>query len=431
MSSATASRPVASSRARARGAVRDNAGVRAGGRLLDHPLANYYVVVVAAALLLGLGLVMVLSASSVDSLRENGSSFTLFRKQAMWLAIGLPLMLAATRLPVRVWRALAYPALALSIGLLALVPFLGTPVNGNNNWLMIGGFSIQPSEAAKLALVLWGADLLARKEATGLLGETKHLLVPLLPVAALVVGLVLLGSDLGTAMVLMAIVFALLYVAGTPLRVFVGLALVGSAFAAYVASTNATRIARLTDFFGSGADPLGTGYQAMQAKLAFASGGWWGLGLGASRQKWGLLPQAQNDTIFAVVGEELGFLGAIAVLLMFAALAFGGIRIALRGQDTFVRLAASAAVAWICFQFVVNVGAVLGLLPIVGLPLPLISYGGSALVPTMLAVGMLLAFARQEPEARAVLAARRGGLVRGLTRRLRRSAPAGSATRER
>ena len=390
-------------------------------RMLDHPLATYYIVVAAVALLLGLGLVMVLSASSVDSLRENGSSFTLFRKQAMWLALGLPLMLLSTRFPVRVWRALAYPALAVSLVLLALVPFLGTPVNGNNNWLVFGGFSVQPSEAAKLALVLWGADLLARKDAAGLLGETKHLLVPLLPVAAFVIGLVLLGSARGTAMVLMMIVFALLYFVGTPARVFLVLGAAGGAFVFYVASTNATRIARLTEFLGGSADPLGTGYQAMQAKLAFASGGWWGLGLGASRQKWGLLPQAQNDTIFAVVGEELGFVGAVVVLLLFGALAYGGIRIALRTKDTFVRLAAAAAVSWICFQFLINVGAVLGLLPIVGLPLPLISYGGSALIPTMLAVGMLLSFARQDPAARAALQARRGGPLR----RLRRQATAG------
>lgn len=414
MSGATVTRPRRTAGSALTAARQERAAL---ARMLDHPLATYYVVVAAATLLLVLGLVMVLSASSVDSLRVNGSSFTLFRKQALWFALGLPLLLVSTRFPVRVWRALAYPALGISLVLLAMVPVLGTPVNGNNNWLVFGGFSIQPSEAAKLALVLWGADLLARKDAMRLLGDTKHLLVPLVPVAALVIGLVLLGNDLGTAMVLMMIVFALLYFAGTPLRVFVALGAVGSVFVAYIASTNSTRIARVTQFFGSDtADPLGTGYQAMQAKLAFASGGWWGLGLGGSRQKWGLLPQAQNDTIFAVVGEELGFVGAIVVLVLFGAIAYGGIRIALNTEDTFVRLASAAAVTWICFQFLINVGAVLGLLPIIGLPLPLISYGGSALVPTMLAIGMLLSFARHEPAARAALA-RRGSLVRRLRRR--------------
>jgi cell division protein FtsW len=397
------------------------------GRLLAHPLSDYYIVVAAAALLLGLGLVMVLSASSVDSLRENGSSFTLFRKQAIWFALGLPLLFLATRLPVRVWRALAYPALFLAVALLALVPLIGTEINGNQNWIVVGGFSIQPSEAAKLALVIWGADLLARKDAMRMLGDTKHLLVPLLPVASVVIGLVLVGDDLGTAMVLMMIVLSLLFFVGTPLRVFLGLGAVLAALVAYVASTNVTRIERLTTFLNSEtADPLGTGYQAMQAKLAFASGGWWGLGLGASRQKWGLLPQAQNDTIFAVIGEELGFIGAIAVLLLFGALAFGGLRIALRTDDMFVRLASAAAVTWICFQFLVNVGAVLGMLPIVGLPLPLISYGGSALIPTMLAIGMLLSFARQDPDAKAALRARRErrGSLGARVRRLRSRADA-------
>jgi cell division protein FtsW len=370
---------------------------------------------------------MVLSASSVDSLRENGSSFTLFRKQAIWFALGLPLLFLATRLPVRVWRALAYPALFLAVALLALVPLIGTEINGNQNWIVVGGFSIQPSEAAKLALVIWGADLLARKDAMRMLGDTKHLLVPLLPVASVVIGLVLVGDDLGTAMVLMMIVLSLLFFVGTPLRVFLGLGAVLAALVAYVASTNVTRIERLTTFLNSEtADPLGTGYQAMQAKLAFASGGWWGLGLGASRQKWGLLPQAQNDTIFAVIGEELGFIGAIAVLLLFGALAFGGLRIALRTDDMFVRLASAAAVTWICFQFLVNVGAVLGMLPIVGLPLPLISYGGSALIPTMLAIGMLLSFARQDPDAKAALRARRErrGSLGARVRRLRSRADA-------
>ena len=397
-------------------------GPAARSRPLDHPLATYYLLLGSAGLLLAIGLVMVLSASSVESLRLHGSAFTVFGRQATWFLVGLPLLVLATRLPVRVWRALAYPALLVALVLLALVlvPGMGHAVNGNRNWLQVGGLTLQPSEAAKLALVVWGADLLARKDDLRLLGATKHLLVPLVPVALLVVGLVLLGDDLGTAMVLMAVALALLFVVGTPTRVVVALVAGGSALAAYVASTNATRLARITAIWhhGSG-DPLGTGYQAHQAKLAVASGGWWGSGLGASRQKWGLLPEAQNDTIFAVIGEELGFVGAITVLLLFGALAYAGLRVALRTDDTFVRLASAGVVAWISVQLVINVGAVLGLLPVVGLPLPLVSYGGSALVLTMLAVGMLLAFARHEPDAREALR-RRGGPVR----RLRRHRPA-------
>jgi len=387
------------------------AGVR---RLLGRPLASYYLLLGASGLLLTLGLVMVLSASSVEAYRVSGSAFTVFQRQAMWLAIGLPLTWLAVRLPVRTYRLLAYPSLLASLGLLALVlvPGVGKEINGNQNWIDFGGpFQLQPSEGAKLALVLWGADLLARKRK--LLTRWKHLLVPLVPGAAVVTGLVLVGGDLGTTLVLFAIVLALLFFAGAPLRLFTLLAAATIGLAALMIKVEPYRVKRVTSFRDPFADYLDSGWQGAHSIFALASGGWTGVGLGASRQKWhGYLPEAHTDFIFAIIGEELGLLGTVVVVALFAVVGFAGFRIAARSRDFFVTLAAAAATAWLLVQAMVNIGAVLGVLPITGIPLPLVSYGGSALLPTMVALGMLLSFARREPGARAALAARGPGMLR-------------------
>ncbi len=350
-------------------------------------------------LLLVLGLVMVFSASSIMAFKFLGSSYTILAKQAMWVAVGLPLTLLAIRMPPRLWRALAYPSLIGSLALLCLVVFAGTEVNGNRNWIDFGGpFRIQPSELAKLALVLWGADLLARKEK--LLGQWKHLLVPLVPAGAIVTGLVLLGNDLGTALILIAILAGLLYVAGAPLRLFVAGGALAIGLVAYLIQTHAERMSRITAWLNPDtADPLNEGLQALHGKFALASGGWWGSGLGASKEKWGSLPEAHTDFIFAIIGEELGLVGTLAVLLLFGAVGYAGLRVAIHADDAFVRYAAAGVTCWILVQALVNMGAVLGILPITGVPLPLVSYGGSALVPTMLALGMLLSFARPKKAA--------------------------------
>jgi cell division protein FtsW len=274
---------------------------------------------------------------------------------------------------------------------------------------------LQPSEPAKLALALWGADLLARK--VKLLDQWRHLLVPLVPVGALLVGLVLLGNDLGTALVLVVVVLALLFFAGAPLRLFAVVLIAAAGGAAYLAAQQGHRMQRITSWWEpSEATAQTWGYQALHGKFALASGGWWGLGLGAGREKWGALPEAHNDFIFAVIGEELGLVGTMVVLALFGILGYAGLRIAVRSRDRFVRLAAASVTSWLLFQTMVNVGAVVGILPVVGIPLPLVSYGGSALLPTMLALGMLMAFARQEPAAARALAARKGSLggLRGI-----------------
>ncbi len=372
------------------------------------PLAPYYLVLGSAVLLTVLGLVMVLSASSVESYAASGSSWAIARKQAMWVIIGIPALVVASRLPTRWFRRLAVPVLVLSLVLLVLVlvPGIGVSVNGNQNWIEIGGsFRIQPAEAAKYALVLWGADLLTRKRK--LLHQNKHLLIPLLPVAAVIILLVLLGGDLGTSLILMAIVAGLLFVAGAPLRVFVALGAPALAIIVFMTFQRSARLSRLQSFLDPFADYEGAGWQAAHSMFALASGGWWGVGLGASREKWGNLPEAHTDFIFAIIGEELGLVGTLTVLLLFGALIAGALRIALATDDLFVRFASGGIVVWIGVQMIINIGGVLSVLPITGVPLPLVSYGGSALLATMFAIGMLLSFARNLPGAQRALSERR------------------------
>jgi cell division protein FtsW len=392
--------------------------------LLDRPLTSYYLVLGSSAMLLLLGLIMVLAASNVDSFRKYHSSFSIFQKQVMWAAIGLPIMWVAYRLPVRTLRVLAYPLLIGSVVMLCLVLVAGTKVNGNQNWLDFGGpFRLQPSEAAKLALVLWGADLLTRKRK--LLGQWKHLLVPLVPGTVLILGLIMAGRDLGTSLILVVILFALLWVAGAPGRLFTQMAGGAVAVILLLIAIEPNRMRRVQTLFTpcTDADYLGSCWQAANSVYALANGGWWGQGLGASSGKWGYVPEAYTDSIFAIIGEDLGLVGTLTVLALFGALGYAGIRIATRTDDMFVRLAAAGAVAWLMVQAIVNIAAVLRMLPIAGVPLPLVSYGGSALLPTMFVLGMLLSFAKCEPGAQAALAVRGPGIVhRGVARLLPRRA---------
>ncbi len=376
-------------------------------RTLDRPLTSYHLIVGVTALLLCLGLLMVLSASSVSSLREYGSSYAIFGRQAMWVAIGLPIAWVASRLPQRVIRGLSWPALMVSCGLIVMTyfPGFGVLVNGNRNWISVGPFQVQPSEFAKLALVLWLADVYARKGR--LLRQWRHLIVPMVPISLVVVGLVIGQRDLGTALVLVAIVLGMLWVVGAPARLFVGAMLVISVAVFAIATTERERVARLTSFVDPISEYGDNGWQASHGFFALATGGLWGTGIGASSQKWGGLPAAHTDYIFAIIGEEFGLFGTLVVLGLFAALAYVGIRIAARTKDPFVKYASAGIVVWLLAQALINIGMVLGLLPVIGIPLPLISYGGSALLPTLVALGLLTSFARHEPGAQAALRARR------------------------
>ncbi|WP_199185648.1 putative lipid II flippase FtsW [Streptomyces carminius] len=398
-------------------------------RTWDRPLTAYYLILGGSLLITGLGLVMVFSASQIEALRSGLSSTYFFRKQLLAAALGGVLLLAAARMPTAFQRGLAYPLLAVTVFLMCLVqiPGIGQEVNGNRNWIGLGGpFQLQPSEFGKLALVLWGADLLARKGERRLLVQWKHLLVPLVPVALLLLGLIMLGRDMGTAIILAAILLGLLWLAGAPLRLFGGMLAVGGVLGALLIGTSGNRLARFACLGATEPGPNYECWQAVHGIYALASGGWFGSGLGASVEKWGQLPEPHTDFIFAVTGEELGLTGTLSVLALFAALGYAGIRVAGRTEDPFVRYAAGGVITWITAQAVVNIGAVLGLLPIAGVPLPLFSYGGSALLPTMFAVGLLISFARREPAARRALAMRQPAVRRKLAgvrrKTMRRSA---------
>jgi cell division protein FtsW len=384
---------------------------------LDKPTTSYHLVLGASGLLLVLGLLMVLSSSSVLSLRDYGSSYAIFLRQAVWVAVGLPLAFVASKLPLGVLRRLSWPALAISTVLVALtyVPGFGVDVYGNRNWITFGGpLQLQPSEFAKLALVLWCADVYARKGR--LLQQWRHLIVPIFPVCLVVVGLVVGQGDLGTALVLFAIVLGMLWVVGAPARLFGGAFLAVGVLAFALATTEQERVERLTTFLDPISQYGGSGWQASHGFFALATGGLWGEGIGASSQKWGSLPAAHTDFIFAIIGEEFGLFGTLVVLVLFATLAYAGIRIASRTKDPFVRYASAGIVIWLLSQALINIGMVLGLLPVIGIPLPLISYGGSAMLPTLVALGLLLSFARTEPGAAAALRARRRRRRIGLAR---------------
>ena len=382
--------------------------------LLSHPLSTYYLLLGTTLLLLALGLIMVLSASSIESFRVFGSAYTLAQRQGMFAVLGVVAMLFAARTSTQFWRGFAWFLFALAFALLVAVLFIGVEVAGQRNWIeIIGPFRLQPSEFAKLALVVWGASLLSRKRTA--YDSWSSLLVPLLPVAGIMMVLVLLEGDFGNTLMLGAITAGILFAAGAPLRLFI--ALFGAGALAIVLLTLAApyRMQRFTSWLDPEADRLGFGWQLTQGQYALGTGGFWGVGLGASREKWGSLPEAHTDFIFPVIGEELGLFGSLAVLGLFGILAFAIFRLSRNTDDAFVRLAAAGVGSWIVVQAVVNIGAVLGLLPITGVPLPLVSYGGSSLIPTLVALGMLMAFAKAEPDARKAL--RRKSTAQSLRRR--------------
>ena len=392
--------------------VRDRIGMWRA--LLDRPLTSYYLVLGITMLLLGLGLVMVQSTASVVDLAAGLSAWSDFKKQLLGAAIGLPLMWVAARSSPRLFRAFAYPLLAVAVvGLcLTLIRGVGVSQNGAARWIDIGGQQIQPSEIAKLALAVWGADLLARKEKLGQLADWRHMLVPLMPGAGVLCLLVMSGDDLGTTFILLVIFLALLWVIGTPGRVFSGLLILMTLAMLLMIVSAKYRFQRMVGYLDQQGNITGANWQGIHGKYALGSGGVFGVGLGASREKWGYVPESTSDFIFAIIGEELGLVGTLCVTFLYGGLAFAGLRIARRVPDVFCRLGATAITAWIVVQAVVNIGAVIGVLPITGVPLPLVSAGLSSLLVTLIALGMLMAFARLEPGAREALAARGPGWPR-------------------
>ncbi len=389
---------------------------RALQEALDRPLTAYYLLLGAAALLLTIGLIMVLSASSVYAYRnDGGDSYAIVKKQLMWVILGLPCAWVASRLPQRFLHRLAWPAYIVSLLLLAATAVVGVSIYGNQNWLALGPIQIQPSEIAKLALILWAAHIYSLKERR--LGRLNEILVPVVPGLLLATALVLVGHDLGTALIFFAILLGLLWVVGAPSRLFtVAIMVVGAVVLLFV-RTDSERLTRITSF----ADPFKTfhdaGWQPAHGLYALATGGWFGQGIGASQQKWGDLPEAHTDFIFAVLGEELGLVGTLLVIGLFLTMAYAAIRVARETKDSFVRYVTFGIVVWLLGQMMINIAMVLALFPVVGIPLPLVSYGGSSLLPTLVALGLVIGFARREPEAARALAQRKKSRSAGLAAR--------------
>jgi cell division protein FtsW len=318
-----------------------------------------------------------------------------FERQLMWVAAGAAALVLVARVDYRRWRALAVPAVVGSVVLmvLVLVPGVGVTASGSSRWLGYGQLRFQPSELAKLALLLFTADRLVwcAERSTVSLKALRGVLVATGAAAFLI----LRQPDMGTAMIVVLVVMVLLFVGGAPLRQMGGLMGLWAVGGLIVGSLESYRRARLLSFVNPWKDPGNTGYQVAQSLVALGSGHLTGVGLGASRAKWGFLPNAHTDFIFAVIGEELGLLGTLLVVALFAAFAVVGVRAALRAPDRFGMLVAAGVTVWVVGQAVVNVGAVTGILPVTGVPLPFVSFGGSSLVITMAAVGILLNIARQ------------------------------------
>ncbi len=372
------------------------------GRVFTPVPSEFLLIASTALLLTGFGLVMVLSATMARSVAAGESPFEVVLKQGVFAIIGIPLMFVASRFPISFWKKIAWPALIVTtmFQLLVFVPGLGVNNDGNRNWVSIAGFQMQPAEFLKLSLALWLGYVLYRKQT--LLGLWRHVFIPVVPVGGLVIGTVLGGHDLGTAMILMAILLGCLFFSGVKLRIFVLPLVLVLAVVAVFAVTSPNRMARILSNFN--VDTLdcyyaavGDCYQAVHGVWGLANGGIFGLGLGNSREKYGWLPAQSNDYIFAILGEELGLIGCLVVLALFTLFAVGSFHVIRKTRDPFVRIVAGGITVWVVGQAIVNIGVVLRIFPVLGVPLPFMSQGGTALLSVLLACGVLLSFARSLP----------------------------------
>jgi cell division protein FtsW len=357
---------------------------------------NYFLLLGTVLFLVSFGLVMVLSASTIDSFNENQGFFGIFLRQAMYVFIGVPLMLVVSRMSPQFWKRWAWVliAVASALQLLVFTP-LGYSVGENRGWIRVGGFTAQPAELVKVALVVWLAFILSRKR--HLLSQWPHVLIPVGPVAGGAILLVMLGQDLGTVIIMASIVIGAMFFAGVPLRILGTIIAAGAVGAAIMTMTSDSRSSRVMNFIQGTCDYSSDCWQPTHGMYALAAGGVFGVGLGNSKAKWSWLPAADNDYIFAIIGEELGMIGAIVVLLLFVVMAVAFIRIIRSTTDSFSRILTGAVMVWIVAQAFINIAVVLRLLPVLGVPLPLMSSGGSALITTLIALGMVLGIARRPP----------------------------------
>ena len=351
---------------------------------------------VVTVLLMLLGLLMSFSASIVDA-AQDGDAFGTFRRQMIWALLSIPVFFVATRIPRRYLRTLSWPMMLAAVVLLVIVvlPGVGVTRFGATRWLGVGGFVFQPSEIAKLALLLWLADVLERKRPPGEgIHATEHLLIPAVPALVLVGGLVMLQPDLGTAVLLAMIVGGMLFVEGLRLRFLLSALGLGAVTVAALVVIAPYRVARIRGWLYAEEYAQAEGFQLMQSWVALGSGGVFGVGLGSSRGKWNFIPNPETDFVFAIIGEELGLVGASGLLVLFLTLLLLGLHVAFNAAPGFDRTLAFTITVWVVGQAFVNVGTVIGLLPITGVTLPLVSAGGSSLLITMTALGLLINVAR-------------------------------------
>ena len=359
----------------------------------------YFLIIWCTLLLSGLGLTMVLSASTVTSLQDSGNSYSIFIRQFFFLILGAAAAYWAFKVRGGVWLKVAKVSLTVSVITLTLpfIPALGKDIKGNRNWIEFAGFTLQPSEFAKFGLILWSSYHLRNLD---LFKDGKKSLFFLLPGFAAIEFLIILQKDLGTALLVFLIFAGILFIAGAPIKLFalsaIPIIIIGGALV-FSSAYRMDRFAALLDPFDERYYKF-SGWQPAHSIMGLASGGLWGSGLGASKQKWANLAEAHTDFIFSVIGEELGLLGSLLVLGLYASLIYAIIRVALKTKDDFSRYVCAAIACWFIAQVAVNIGSATSLIPVIGVTLPFISYGGSSLLANLLAVGYVLGVARRTPE---------------------------------
>jgi cell division protein FtsW len=377
----------------------NNLNLRKYSRLLARPELPYFLIIWSTIFLCALGLTMVLSSSTVTSLQESGNTYSIFIKQFFFLALGSFATFWAFRVKSAIWPFIARYALSISIVILLLpfVPFLGKNIKGNRNWIEIAGFTLQPSEFAKFGLILWCA---LRLRSLGQEPGTKNLILLLAPGLVAIELLILLERDLGTALLVLIIFGGILFVSGAPIKNFLALLTLGAIVGGAFVLSSDYRMSRFAALFNPFDERYYkfSGWQPAHSIMGLASGGLWGSGLGASKQKWANLAEAHTDFIFSVIGEELGLLGTLLVLALYAALIYSILRVAIKTKDDFSRYATAGIACWFIAQVVVNIGSVTSVIPVIGVTLPFISYGGSSLLANLIAVGFVLGVARRTPE---------------------------------
>ena len=376
-----------------------NLTLRKYSRIFTRPELPYFLIIWSTVFLCALGLTMVLSASTVKSLQESGNTYSIFIRQFFFLILGAMATYWAYRVHGGIWQRIAKISLSISIVILLLpfIPNLGKNINGNRNWIEILGFTLQPSEFAKFGLILWCA-LQLRNIDVSIKG--KNPFIAILPGLVIIEGLILMERDLGTALLILLIFAGILFTTGAPIKHFIIVAALGVIVGGATIISSSYRVSR----FGALFNPFDeryykfSGWQPAHSIMGLASGGLWGSGLGGSKQKWANLAEAHTDFIFSVIGEELGLLGTLLVLALYAALIYAMLRVALKTKDSFSRYATAGVACWFIVQVGVNIGSVTSIIPVIGVTLPLISYGGSSLLANLLAIGYVLGVARRTPE---------------------------------